>query len=179
VYIGEQLINPTNERLRLSTRLGCEGIVIDTHANRDVCNDDGTWNVARLNVQKARIERFAIKHEGMALDVRSILIDSLCDPPNAKKIADRLRQNIRMAGAISEAEGWRAIEFLVHSRLPTATKAKVILACHPHDPADPPGGLNGVLCPDHVPLSDIDLDRERLFSFSLGICVGFLNDDAS
>ena len=25
-----------------------------------------------------------------------------------------------------------------------ATKAKVRLACHPHDPAYPPGGLNGV-----------------------------------
>jgi mannonate dehydratase len=48
------------------------------------------------------------------------------------------------AGGISEADGWRAIEYLVEAILPTAEKAGVRLACHPHDPAYPPGGLNGV-----------------------------------
>lgn len=355
MYIGEQLINPTDERLRLSAQLGCKGIVIDTRPNRDVCNEDGTWDVERLKAQKARIERFGMKLEGMALDVSSILLDSLRDPPKAEKIAERLRQNIRaageagvpmlkytvamvgitrtgvtegrggmqcstfkadeyapdsdarfsywgtvlpedghkasaspkdqmhtaeaggqvmasQAGAISEADGWRAIEFVVRSLLPTASEAKVKLACHPHDPAYPPGGLNGVhhvlgsleglkrfialaqdnpyhgfnfcqgtiaemskdpnavvqeairvfgpqkrifmvhfrnivggycdfreampdegsvdmlaalraykeagydgvLCPDHVPLSDVDPGRERLFSFCLGYTRGLL-----
>ena len=99
MYIGEQLINPTDERLRLSAQLGCKGIVIDTRPNRDVCNEDGTWDVDRLKAQKARIERFGMKLEGMALDVSSILLDSLRDPPKAEKIAERLRQNIRAAGA--------------------------------------------------------------------------------
>lgn len=39
---------------------------------------------------------------------------------------------------------WEAIGFLVNAILPTATEAGVRLACHPHDPAYPPGGLNGV-----------------------------------
>jgi mannonate dehydratase len=170
------------------------------------------------------------------------------------------------SGGVTEAEGWKAIEYLVEATLPTAEKAGVRLACHPHDPAYPPGGLNGVhhvvgsvdgmrrfidlapaspfhgfnfcqgtvaemapsptaavleairefgpkkrifmvhfrnikggyldfreampdegsldmlnclrayrevgydgiLCPDHVPLSDVDPDRERFFSFCLG-----------
>lgn len=168
-----------------------------------------------------------MKLEGLALDVGSILLDSLRDRPKAEKTAERLRQNIRAAGeagipmvkytvamvaitrtgvtdgrggmkcstfeaaryapeadaafsywgtvlpedgaggahtpkalmktaeaggqvmaaeagGITEAEGWEAIEFLVNAILPTATEAGVRLACHPHDPAYPPGGLNGV-----------------------------------
>jgi len=227
MYIGEQLINPTDERLRLSAQLGCKGIVIDTRPNRDVCKDDGSWDVVRLKAQKARIESFGMKLEGLALDVGSILLDSVRDRPKAEAAAERLRQNIRAAGeagvpmlkytvamvgitrtgvtdgrggmkcstfkaeeyapdsdarfsywgtvlpedghggvhsptasmatpeaggqvmasnigGVSEADGWKAIEFVVRSLLPTATQAKVRLACHPHDPAYPVGGLNGV-----------------------------------
>jgi mannonate dehydratase len=227
MYIGEQLINPTEERLRLSAQLGCKGIVIDSRPNRDVCNDDGTWDVQRLKAQKARIERYGMKLEGLALDVGSVLLDSLRAPDKAVESVERLRQNIYAAGeagipmvkytvamvgitrtgvtegrggmkcstfkadeydsdadarfsywgtvlpedghgavmspkhqmktaeaggqqlasqvgGVSEAEGWQAIEYLVSALLPAATKAKVRLACHPHDPAYPPGGLNGV-----------------------------------
>lgn len=227
MYIGEQLIAPTDDRLRLAAQLGAKGIVVDTRPNRDVANDDGTWDVERLKAQKARIESFGMKLEGLALDIGSILLDSLRDRPKAEKTAERLRQNIRAAGeagipmvkytvamvgitrtgvtdgrggmkcstfeaaryapeadaafsywgtvlpedghgtthtpkalmktaeaggqvmaseagGISEAEGWAAIEYLVNAILPTATEAKVRLACHPHDPAYPPGGLNGV-----------------------------------
>lgn len=355
MYIGEQLIDPSDDRLRLSAQLGARGIVIDTRPNRDVCNPDGTWDVDRLKAQKARIESFGMKLEGLALDVGSILLDSLRDRPKAEAAAERLRQNIRAAGAagvpmvkytvamvgitrtgvtdgrggmkcstfkaeayrpeadaafsywgtvlpedghggthtptalmktaeaggqvlaseaggISEAEGWEAIRFLVEAILPAATEAKVRLACHPHDPAYPVGGLNGVhhvlgsldglrrfldlapenpyhgfnfcqgtiaemstdpnavvleairefgprkkifmvhfrnivggfcdfreampdegtvdmaaairayrevgydgvLCPDHVPLSDVDPGRERFFSFCLGYTRGLL-----
>jgi len=355
MYIGEQLIDPSDDRLRLSAQLGARGIVIDTRPNRDVCNPDGTWDVERLKAQKARIESFGMKLEGLALDVGSILLDSLRDRPKAEAAAERLRQNIRAAGAagvpmvkytvamvgitrtgvtdgrggmkcstfkaeayrpeadaafsywgtvlpedghggthtptalmrtaeaggqvlaseaggISEAEGWEAIRFLVEAILPAATEAKVRLACHPHDPAYPVGGLNGVhhvlgsldglrrfldlapenpyhgfnfcqgtiaemstdpnavvleairefgprkkifmvhfrnivggfcdfreampdegtvdmaaairayrevgydgvLCPDHVPLSDVDPGRERFFSFCLGYTRGLL-----
>ena len=48
---------------------------------------------------------------------------------------------------VSEADGWRAIEFLVEGLVSAADKAGVRLACHPHDPAYPPGGLNGI---EHV-----------------------------
>src|SRR6185312_2475969 len=98
MYIGEQLINPTDERLRLSAQLGCKGIVIDTRPNRDVCNDDGSWDVPRLRAQRARIERFGMKLEGLALDVGSVLIDSLRKPDRAAASIERLRQNITAAG---------------------------------------------------------------------------------
>ena len=45
---------------------------------------------------------------------------------------------------VSAEQGWQAIEYLVHGLLPVAEEAGVRLACHPHDPAYPPEGLNGV-----------------------------------
>ena len=48
---------------------------------------------------------------------------------------------------VSEQAGWDAIEFLVEGLVPAADAAGVRLACHPHDPAYPVGGLNGI---EHV-----------------------------
>lgn len=48
---------------------------------------------------------------------------------------------------VSEQAGWDAIEFLVEGLVPAADEAGVRLACHPHDPAYPVGGLNGI---EHV-----------------------------
>ena len=45
---------------------------------------------------------------------------------------------------LTERAGWDAIEFLVEGLVPAADRAGVRLACHPHDPAYPVGGLNGV-----------------------------------
>ncbi|RAI39457.1 mannonate dehydratase [Rhodoplanes roseus] len=354
MYIGEQLIEPSDARLRLSAQLGCRGIVIDTRPAREVIEPDGSWSPAKVAALRRRIDGFGLRLDGMALDVGAILLDSLRAPERAAATAARLRQHIRAAaeggvpllkytvamvgitrtgvvegrggmqcstfraadyrpeadarfsywgtvlpedgqggaspldakgapetcgqvmateaGAISEADGWRAIEFLVSELLPTAEKAGVKLACHPHDPAYPPGGLNGVhhvlgsldglrrfvalapespshgfnfcqgtiaemstrptetvleairefgpqkrifmvhfrnisggyldfreampdegsvdmaacirayrevgydgiLCPDHVPLSDLDPGRERFFSFALGYTRGLL-----
>lgn len=53
----------------------------------------------------------------------------------------------REVPAVSAKAGWDAIEFLVEGLIPAADKAGVRLACHPHDPAYPIGGLNGV---EHV-----------------------------
>ncbi|NVO14512.1 MAG: mannonate dehydratase [Rhodoplanes sp.] len=226
MYIGEQLIEPTDARLRLSAQLGCRGIVIDSRPAREVADDDGRWSPTKVAVLRRRIESFGMRLDGMALDVGSILLDSLRAPERAAATAKRLRQNILAAaeggvpmlkytvamvgitrtgvvegrggmqcstfraadyrpeadarfsywgtvlpedgqggaspveakgapetcgqvmaseaGAISEADGWRAIAYLVSELLPTAEKAGVKLACHPHDPAYPPGGLNGV-----------------------------------
>ena len=225
MYIGEQLINPTDGRLRLSAQLGCKGIVIDSRPNRDVADDDGAWSAGKIAGQRRRIEGFGMRLDGMALDVGSILLDSLRQPDRAAHIAERLRQNIRAAaeggvpmlkytvamvgitrtgvtegrggmqcsvfraadyrsendarfsywgvvlpehggahgavsvhgtpegggqvmaseaGGISEADGWRAIKYLVSELLPEAERCGIRLACHPHDPAYPPGGLNGV-----------------------------------
>ncbi len=224
MYIGEQLINPTDDRLRHTAQLGCQGIIIDSRPNRDVVEPDGSWSVARIAQQRRRIEGFGLRLDGMALDLGSLLLDSLRRPERAAHAVERLRQNIRAAGeagvnllkytvamvgitrtgvtegrggmrcsvfraadyrpesdarfsywgvvlpesgahsplaahgtpeaggqvmaseagGVSEAEGWRAIEYLVSELLPTAERAGVRLACHPHDPAYPPGGLNGV-----------------------------------
>ena len=222
MYIGEQLIDPTDERLRLSAQLGCKGIVIDSRPNREVEAEDGAWSAVKVAALRRRIEGFGMRLDGMALDVGSILLDSLRAPERAAATAARLEQNILAAaeggvpmlkytvamvgitrtgvvegrggmkcstfraadyrpdsdarfsywgvvvpdhagaqapssapetcgqviaseaGAISEADSWRAIRYLVEATLPVAERAGVRLACHPHDPAYPPGGLNGV-----------------------------------
>ncbi|MDQ2079073.1 mannonate dehydratase [Xanthobacteraceae bacterium Astr-EGSB] len=224
MYIGEQLIAPTDERLRLSAQLGSQAIIIDTRPNRDVLDEDGSWNPTKVAALRRRIEGFGMRLDGLALDVGSILLDSLRRKDRAAATAERLRQNIKAAadggvpllkytvamvgitrtgvvegrggmkcsvfraadykpesdarfsywgvvlpedgsgkdapalgtdetcgqvmageaGGISEADGWNAIEYLVSQTLPTAEAAGVKLACHPHDPAYPPGGLNGV-----------------------------------
>jgi mannonate dehydratase len=231
MYIGEQLINPTDKRLRLSAQLGARGIVIDSRPNAPVMADDnveaGLWDGRKVAAQRKWVESHGLTLDCLALDVGSILLDSLRAPEKAAATAERLRHNIRAAadggvdtvkytvamvgitrtgvvdgrggmkcstfraeeykaendarfsywgtvlpedetgtkpspldargapetcgqvmaseaGGISEADGWRAIEYLVEAILPTAEKAGVKLACHPHDPAYPPGGLNGV-----------------------------------
>ena len=226
MHLGEQLIDPTDSRLKLSAQLGAQGIVIDTRPNRDILDGDGYWDAGLIAKQRRRIAGFGLTLEGLALDVGSLLMDSLRAPEKAKATTERLRRAIRaaadggvdmvkytvamvgitrtgvvdgrggmkcstfkadeysleaderfsywgtvlpesgagahsprdakgtaemggqataaQAGGVSEAEGWRAIEFLVSELLPTAEKAGVRLACHPHDPAYPLGGLNGV-----------------------------------
>jgi sugar phosphate isomerase/epimerase len=51
------------------------------------------------------------------------------------------------SGGVTEQQGWDALTHFVEQVIPTAEKAGVKLAAHPHDPAYPPGGLNGV---EHV-----------------------------
>ena len=50
-------------------------------------------------------------------------------------------------GTIPATDAWHAINYVVESLLPTAEQAGVKIAVHPHDPAYPSGGLNGV---EHV-----------------------------
>jgi mannonate dehydratase len=199
--------------------------------------------------QRRRIESFGLRLDGMALDLGSLLLDSLRQPDRAAHAAERLRQNIRAAadggvsllkytvamvgitrtgvtegrggmrcsvfraadyrpeadarfsywgvvlpesgghsplpahgtpeaggqvmaaeaGGVSEAEGWRAIEYLVAELLPTAEQAGVRLACHPHDPAYPPGGLNGV----HHVIGSLDGMRRFIALAPDSRCHGF------
>lgn len=227
MYIGEQIIHLTEQRLRLSTQFGCRHLVVDTRPYADVIGPDGTWDPGRIAIQKRWIESFGLSVEAMALDVGSFLLDRLYRPERAVAQAERLRADIRAASeagipmlkynlqmvgitrtgfeegrggvrcsafratdyssdrdatfsywgvghpgsatagadvtvnatgsreavgqvlasqvrGVTESQAWDAIEALVESILPTAEKGGVRLAAHPHDPAYPPGGLNGI-----------------------------------
>ena len=227
MYIGEQLIDPTEDRLRLSAQLGVSHVVIDSRPNRQIIGDDGAWDASRVREQRRWLEGFGHELDVLALDVGSILTDSLLDRARADATAERLRADIRAAGeggvrtvkhnlqmigitrtgfspgrggvqcstfrhrdyspdadsrysywgvgypsstgkdapvlrearetsgqllsdgaaAIDERQAWDAIEYLIEQILPTAEAAGVRIAIHPHDPAFPKGGLNGV---EHV-----------------------------
>jgi len=226
MYISEQLLNPDERRLRLSAQYGVRNVVLDNRGTELVSSVGGVtvWDAARLRDYRKWIESFDMKLDVFALDVGSILLDSLVDIEGAKKQREVLAQNIQKAadagitclkynvqmvgitrtglkpgrggaqnsgfvyaeysakedqknsywgvgypsnqeegGAVSaalcgqklardvppvsEKAGWDAIEFLVEGLVPAAEKAGVRLACHPHDPAYPVGGLNGI---EHV-----------------------------
>lgn len=221
MYIGEQLIDPTPERLQLSAQLGVQSVVLDNRGSDMLSTPDGRWDAASLTDYRKMVERFGLKLEVFALDVKSILLDFLVEPQDAERQLDVLRHNIAVAGdagigclkynvqmvgitrtglrpgrggceyssfsykeyspeadkafsywgvgypsnqedgdsqsellcgqkmarqvpSVSQADGWRAIEFVVDGLLPAAEQAGVKLACHPHDPAYPVDGLNGV-----------------------------------
>jgi len=97
MYIGEQLINPSDNRLRLSAQLGSRGIVIDTRPNTGVMNEDGLWDAPKVAAQRRWVEGFGMKLEVMALDVGAILLDSLRAPDRAAAKAKELRHNIQAA----------------------------------------------------------------------------------
>lgn len=227
MYIGEQLVDPTEDRLRLSAQLGVSHVVIDSRPNRQITGDGGTWEADKVAAQRKWVEGFGHQLEVLAIDVGSILVDSLRDRTKAEAKAEELRANIRAAGeggvgtvkfnlqmigitrtgfaegrggvqcsafryadytpasdaefsywgvgypastgkdapvlqkataqsgqlrpqqtgAIDAETAWSAITWLVEQLLPTAEKAGVRLAIHPHDPAFPKGGLDGV---EHV-----------------------------
>lgn len=223
MHIGEQLINPSAERLRLSAQLGVERVVIDNRGT-DLVRYGSLWDVDKLRAYREWVEGFGLTIEVFALDVGSILLDFLTDEASARRQAEVLKSNIRTAAQaglttlkynvqmvgitrtglrpgrggvqysgfqlasysaeadrqhsywgvgypthqdtgdsqadalcgqkmakevppVTEEAGWRAIEFLVGELVPAADAAGIRLACHPHDPAYPVGGLNGV---EHV-----------------------------
>ncbi|MFJ3463478.1 mannonate dehydratase [Achromobacter spanius] len=226
MYISEQLLNPDERRLRLSTQLGVKSVVLDNRGTELVSARGGVseWDTAKLAEYRKWVEGFGLKLDVFALDVGSILLDSLVDLDSAKRqratLADNiqkaadagitcLKYNVQMVGItrtglkpgrggaknsgfvfaeyspeddrkhsywgvgypsnqeeggsestmlcgqkmardvppVTKQAGWDAIEFLVEGLVPAADKAGVRLACHPHDPAYPVGGLNGI---EHV-----------------------------
>lgn len=261
MYIGEQLISPDERRLRLSAQWGVEHVVLDNRGDVGISAAGGgvmAWDAARLRDYRRWVEGFGLTLDVFALDVGSILLDSLVDLEGAKRSREILARNVQMAadagitclkynvqmvgitrtglkpgrggcsnsgfcyaqytpeadrkhsywgvaypterGAdaatadaevellcgqkearsvppVSEQAGWDAIEFLVDGLLPAADRAGVRLACHPHDPAYPPGGLNGV---EHVMGSADGLRRYLALSSSpnhgLNFCQGTVSE---
>lgn len=253
MYISEQLLNPDARRLRLSTQLGVQHVVLDNRGTALVSADSGgiaAWDAGKLREYRRWVEGFDLKLDVFALDVGSILLDSLTDLDGARKSRDILARNIAVAadagidclkynvqmvgitrtglkpgrggcsnsgfclaeysadkdrqhsywgvgypgaqdeggnsGAlrcgqqearavppVSQQAGWDAIEFLVEGLVPAADRAGVRLACHPHDPAYPEGGLNGI---EHVVGSADGLRRFLALSASpnhgLNFCQG-------
>jgi mannonate dehydratase len=97
VFIGEQIINPTPDRLRLSTQFGCEHVVIDMRPNDEVIGPDGSWDASRVAAQRRWIEGFGLSLHALALDVGSFLLDRIYDPDKARATAVRLRRDIQAA----------------------------------------------------------------------------------
>ena len=230
MYIGEQIINPTAERLRLSTQLGVADVVLDTRPNTQLEGADRNWDAGKVAAYRAWIEGFGLQVECMSLDLGSFLLDTIYDRERACRRAAKLRADIRAAAegglgmlkynlqmvgitrtgrrlgrggvlesvfraadyspeadraysywgvghpggggagadiavnavgtaeavgqvvaddipGVTAVQAWSALEQLVEAIVPAAEQAGLRLAAHPQDPAFPKGGLNGV---EHV-----------------------------
>lgn len=230
MYIGEQIINPSADRLRLSTQLGVERVVLDTRPNTRLEGPDGHWDADKVAQYRRWIEGFGLGVECISLDLGSFLLDCVHEPERATARAAKMRADIRAASAgglemlkynvqmvgitrtgrrrgrggvlesafravdyspegdrahsywgvghpgggargadiavnatgttealgqvmatdipgLSEPQVWSALTRLVEEIVPTAEQVGLRLAGHPHDPAYPKGGLNGV---EHV-----------------------------
>lgn len=255
MYISEQLLNPDERRLRLSTQLGVQHVVLDNRGTPGISAPAGEpgllrWDARQLRRYRQWVEGFGLTLDVFALDVGSILLDALVDLDSARRSRDILAHNIRAAGEagipclkynlqmvgitrtglkpgrggcrnsgfcladyspeadrqhsywgvgypahqavggsddaalcgqklarevpqVSVQAGWDSIEFLVEGLVPAADAAGVRLACHPHDPAYPEGGLNGI---EHVVGSAAGLRRFLALSGSanhgLNFCQG-------
>jgi mannonate dehydratase len=88
MYIGEQIINPSDDRLRLSTQLGVANVVVDTRPNIHLENADGRWEAGKVADHRRWIEGFGLKLECLALDVDSFLLDTIYDRPRAARRAE-------------------------------------------------------------------------------------------
>ncbi|MBL8345032.1 MAG: mannonate dehydratase [Rubrivivax sp.] len=253
MYISEQLLDPSAERLRLSAQLGVGHVVLDNRGTELVSAASGgvtAWDAGRLRDYRRWVEGFGLRLDVFALDVGGILLDSIIDLAGAKRTREVLARNVQVAAdagitclkynvqmvgitrtglrpgrggcsnsgfchaeyspesdrrhsywgvgyptnleagggatallcgqkeardvpAVTEKAGWDAIEFLVDGLVPAADRAGVRLACHPHDPAYPVGGLNGI---EHVMGSADGLRRFLALSSSpnhgLNFCQG-------
>lgn len=255
MYIGEQIINPTEDRLRLSVQLGAEHVVLDTRPNTQIEGTDGYWDGAKVAAYRQWVEAQGLHLECLALDTGSFLADTKFNPDRARARADKLRADIEAAarggmemlkfnlqfvgitrsgrrvgrggvrestfctaeydpqkdarysywgaghigsgtgadagvnpvgeaealgqvvatdlGTVSEAEAWEAMTQLVEAVVPTAERLGIRLASHPQDPAYPKGGLNGV---EHVVGSIEGMERYLSLAASevhgLNFCIG-------
>jgi mannonate dehydratase len=82
MYISEQLLNPSEARLRLSAQLGVEHVVLDNRGTELVST---AWDAKTLRDYRRWVEGFGLELDVFALDVASILLDSLVDLASAKK----------------------------------------------------------------------------------------------
>jgi len=220
MYLGEQLVTPSNERMRLSAQLGVRAMGIHNVAlGGRGQNTEGFLEL--LQHDRRRTEDAGLRLEIHTLDMGSVLLDF---HRNYEKAAHRrehlveqiflagkaciptLKYNLQFAGiartgmsigrggvrcpaffaddvdkggpdreghnieatlgeagryGLSVEDNWKSIEFVLEAIIPAAEKAGVRLACHPHDPPLPPGGLVGA---QHV-LGSLDGLR-RLMSYS-------------
>lgn len=215
--IGEQLVNPTAERLRLSRQLGVRRVVVDNRPNTHLQGPDGVWDADKVADFRRWVESFGLSLECTALDVGSFLTDTIYAPERARERARRLEGDIAAAaragltmlkynlqmvgitrtdhrpgrggvresafrvedyaperdarhsywgagapttrpgaeaaagqrlagevGTVSVDQAWAAIAALVEVVVPAAERCGIRLAVHPQDPAYPADGLNGV-----------------------------------
>jgi len=99
MYLGEQLSEPSDERLTLSALLGVEKVALHT-VPRDsgVTLVDGRWDAAALAALRQRVEGFGLSLDVLGLDVEHVWGQLLLGGPETEATLERITQNVRAAG---------------------------------------------------------------------------------
>jgi len=99
MYLGEQLSEPSDERLTLSALLGVEKIALHT-VPRDsgATLADGRWDAAALVALRQRLDGFGLQLDVLGLDVERVWGQLLLGAAEAETTLERITQNVRTAG---------------------------------------------------------------------------------
>ncbi len=92
MHIGEQIINPTEDRLRLSAQLGVGHVVIDTRPDSRLAGPDGHRDAGKVADCREWVEAQGLTLECLALDLGSFLIDARHHPDRAGACEQELRE---------------------------------------------------------------------------------------
>ena len=99
MYIGEQLSDPTPERLTWAAQLGVEHIALHaTPRASGVSQPDGTWDAAALRRLTEWLSGFGITLDVLGVDVERVWGQLLKGEAEADRSLERIAQNVRAAG---------------------------------------------------------------------------------
>lgn len=75
MYLGEQLPNPSDARLRLAAQLGVEHIVVEMGRELYDESETGRWDIGRIRHVQARAAAVGIAVDVIGLEMGSLLVD--------------------------------------------------------------------------------------------------------
>jgi mannonate dehydratase len=100
MYLGEQLSDPSDERLTLSAQLGVTHVALHgVPHNSGVAREGGEWDaVALRHLKEGYAREFGLTLDVLGLDAEQIWSQLVTGESKAERTLERIVQNIRAAG---------------------------------------------------------------------------------
>ena len=98
MYLGEQLSDPSDERLALSAQLGVTHVALHAAPRASgAVLPDGTWDAAALRALRQRLEGLGLTLGVLGVDVERLWPQLFTGAPEAEQTLERIAQNVRAA----------------------------------------------------------------------------------
>jgi mannonate dehydratase len=104
MYLGEQLNDLSDHKLRWVAQLGVEHLAVNSTKGTNIENPDGTWNVAGIHELQEHLARFGLTMDVLTLDLQSTYIVQQRFPGIMQALPSRdaeieiIKQNVHAAG---------------------------------------------------------------------------------